>query len=314
MKINLHSRKWKEFSIKEIFNTQKSARGFQAPTGANVTNKNLTSGKEPRITVTSLNNGVLGFCSSSDNSYRTFENFISVSFLGSAFYHRYKASLDMKVHCLKVSNYELSINSSSFLITSIKKNIENASYGNQVSSTDLPHKRILLPIKDNKKPDYQFMEDYSRNLLEAKKEKYLNYNKKKLADLEYKEIEPLENKEWKEFFIEDLFDITIGKNIDGNKINKTSGYNPYITRKETNNGLDGFINYDNFYKNMYYPVITIGNETAYPFVQSFSFFTGTKVNIMKPKIDCSNRILFFISESIKQQRKKYSYSYTINST
>lgn len=65
---------------------------------------------------------------------------------------------------------------------------------------------------------------------------------------------------------------------------------------------------------MSYPVITIGNETAYPFVQSFSFFTGTKVNIMKPKIDCSNRILFFISESIKQQRKKYSYSYTINST
>ena len=51
----------------------------------------------------------------------------------------------------------------------------------------------------------------------------------------------LKNREWKEFVIENLFDIKIGKNVDGNKINKSSGKYAYITRKESNNGLDGFI-------------------------------------------------------------------------
>lgn len=124
----------------------------------------------------------------------------------------------------------------------------------------------------------------------------------------------LTDREWKEFLIGNLFDIKIGKNIDGNKVDKINGYFAYITRKESHNGLDGFISEDKSFLNNDYPVITIGNETAEPFVQLFPFFTGTKVNILIPKTKLNRYILFFICTSLKQHKTKYSYSFTINST
>ena len=111
-----------------------------------------------------------------------------------------------------------------------------------------------------------------------------------------------------------MFDIEIGKSIDGNKVDKENGHYAYITRKESNNGLDGFIDFDTKYFNKIYPVITIGNETCKPFVQTAPFFTGTKVNIMKPKFNANKYILLFISQSLEMHKVKYSYSYTINST
>ncbi|WP_353148598.1 restriction endonuclease subunit S [Chryseobacterium sp.] len=124
----------------------------------------------------------------------------------------------------------------------------------------------------------------------------------------------LKDRDWKEFSIEELFSVIIGKNIDGNKIEKESGKNAYITRKESNNGLDGFIDYSDKYLNLKYPVITIGNETSAPFVQNFPFFTGTKVNILIPHQNLSKDCLFFIAQALRMHKGKYSYSYTINST
>lgn len=125
----------------------------------------------------------------------------------------------------------------------------------------------------------------------------------------------LTSKEWKEFLIDEIFRVKIGNNIDGNKVDKAKGCDAYITRKESNNGLDGFIDAEDEFKNTDFPVITIGNETAEPFVQTYSFFTGTKVNILKPRFDNATRnILLFISQCIKRHKNKYSYSYAINST
>lgn len=124
----------------------------------------------------------------------------------------------------------------------------------------------------------------------------------------------LNSKQWWEFEIWELFDISIWKNIDWNKIDKNWWYVPYITRKESNNGVDWFIKWNLDFKNTKYPVITIWNETATPFIQNYSFFTWTKVNIMKSNKQISTYILMFISQSIKMHKSKYSYSFTINST
>ncbi|GAB6168826.1 hypothetical protein JCM1393_12860 [Clostridium carnis] len=124
----------------------------------------------------------------------------------------------------------------------------------------------------------------------------------------------LNDKEWKQFCIADLFNVEIGKNVDGNKVDKSSGKRAYITRKESNNGLDGFIDNDKAKLNIKFPVITIGNETAKPFVQVFPFYTGTKVNILEPIESVSASALQFIAISLQQHKNKYNYSYTINST
>lgn len=119
--------------------------------------------------------------------------------------------------------------------------------------------------------------------------------------------------QWKLFTVGDLFYSKIGKAIDGNKVDKTTGNFAYITRKGINNGLDGFISYDKSYLNEHFPVITIGNETAEPFVQAFPFFTGTKVNILSPKVQMSQATMLFIVQSLKNHKEKYSYAFTVNS-
>lgn len=127
-------------------------------------------------------------------------------------------------------------------------------------------------------------------------------------------MKTLNEVKWCGFYVQDLFEIKIGHNIDGNKVNKSNGHYAYITRKESNNGLDGFVDDKNCFLNKQNPVITIGNETAEPFVQVYPFFTGTKVNILECKSNISKYALLFITQCLKKHKSKYSYSYTINSS
>lgn len=53
---------WKEFRIKDLFETQKKGNKLQVPTGASVPVQDLLEdGATPRITVTGSNNGIFGF-------------------------------------------------------------------------------------------------------------------------------------------------------------------------------------------------------------------------------------------------------------
>ncbi len=172
---DLSEKTWSEFFIKDLFITEIYKNKLQIPTGAYINKKNLQGGLIPRITVTSQNNGIDSFCISNNKNFRTFTNFISVSFLGTIFYHPYTASIDMKVHCLQLKDRALNQYLSLFLISEIKKSIENASYGNQLSSTDLPNKKIMLPVDNNGDPDYEYMEKYIEKIATSKRQEYLGY-------------------------------------------------------------------------------------------------------------------------------------------
>ena len=158
--------KWKEFSIGELFKTELKNNKLQVPTGASIKKKNLIDGNVPRITVTGINNGIYGNfdCNIKTNDYRIYENFISVSFLGTIFYHPYKASLDMKVHCLKPKNITLNKYTGLFFVTAIKASLRDSSYADQLSSTVLPEMNIKLPISSTGEPDYIFMENFMRDI------------------------------------------------------------------------------------------------------------------------------------------------------
>lgn len=117
----LSVKEWKEFEVKELFETNKSGKKLQVPTGAYVKKKDLDDGDVPRITVSGINNGVTGYYSSKDSNYKVYNNFISVSFLNTVFYQEGDASLDMKVHCLKPKDIELNKYIALFLVSVIRK-------------------------------------------------------------------------------------------------------------------------------------------------------------------------------------------------
>lgn len=163
MKIDI--RKWKEFKISDLFITNKINNKIHVPTGSTVARGMLSEGNTPRVTVSNINNGISGYYADIDDShYRVYENFISVSFLGTVFYQPIKTSLDMKVHCLQLKNVKLTPNTGLFLVSVIRKAIKKYAYADQLSSTLLPMIKIYLPVDTSLQPDYKYMEEYMTNL------------------------------------------------------------------------------------------------------------------------------------------------------
>ncbi len=167
--ISLPDKEWKGFRIGDIFTIS---------TGSLVPKEVLKKGKIARLTATDNNNGVFDFYEHIEHkNYRVISNFISVSFLGSVFYHPYSASLDMKIHAVQIPNTELNRYVAGFLVFCFKRMASVFSYGDQLSSTDLPKKKILLPTNDKGEPDFVYMENYMKALENDKLKQYLDYKK-----------------------------------------------------------------------------------------------------------------------------------------
>ena len=153
--------RYEEFRVGDLFETSNKSK-TKVLTGAylskDILNENL--GDIPRITVTSYNNGISGYYKENidDPNYRIYENFISVSFLGDCFYQQNKASLDMKVHCLKLRDHEMNTSIGLYITTVLKKMIQMYSYGSQLSSEKLAEVLITLPAKSEGTPDFDYME------------------------------------------------------------------------------------------------------------------------------------------------------------
>lgn len=303
--MEITNKQWKEFSLIEIFDTIQR--------GKRLKKDDHIEGKLPYASSTASNNGIDGFIGNT-RGVRTFDNCLTIAnsgSVGSTFYQPF--NVIASDHVTKLENKKFNKYTYLFLATIISRLSEKYSFNREINDQRIQKEKILLPVNSKGKPDYAFMESYMKKKEKELLEKYKNYisvkTNKKMGGIN------LNSKiGWGEFFIDDLFKIKIGKNIDGNKINKQSGEFAYITRKESNNGLDGFTNFHDGFLNTDYPVITIGNETAEPFVQKYPFFTGTKVNILIPRTPLNPKVLFFIISSLKTHKSKYSYSFTINST
>ena len=157
---------WREFKLIEH---------FDIGTGATCKAKDLVQvaqGGIPRISVKGIDNGIQGYFKDIDSKdYRVNENFISFSFLGTCFYHPYKASLDMKVHTIKPKYYTLNLFSGLFLVNVLKNSFRGI-YGDQISSSDLKTESIKLPVDSKGNIDWHFMEE-SIKKIKAELEKIL---------------------------------------------------------------------------------------------------------------------------------------------
>ncbi|MBQ7630313.1 MAG: restriction endonuclease subunit S, partial [Selenomonadaceae bacterium] len=305
----LEKKSWKDFLIKDIFKTIK--KSSQVPTGSYVTKGNLIFGKTPRITVTSQNNGIYDFYSSEDENYRLQENFISVSFLGDCFFHKYTASLDMKVHCLKLLNFELNEYVALFLIQTLKQMTKNFNYGDQLSSTDIVDKKILLPVDNSGAPDYIFMENFMRRIEEKLLQLYREFINR---DLENNFIVPADKKVWKEFCINEIFIIKSGVRLTKNDMH--AGKIPFIGALDNNNGLVDFISNKNssLDKNVL-GVNYDGNGMVQSFYHQYeAIFSDSVKRFHLRNCDDNKYIFLFIKNSILKQKIKFQYGYKFNAS
>ncbi|MCT7498536.1 restriction endonuclease subunit S [Aliarcobacter cryaerophilus] len=233
----LKSVEWGEFRIGDL---------FEIGTGSLLSNSELVNGKIPRISAKSNNNGVIGYFNTEIlSNARHFENFISVNFFGTEggiFYHPYKASIEMKVHTLKIPNVELNLKTGKFIVTALKLALNGFGYGNQLSSSKLKELElnIKLPVK-NGKINFSFIEKFISEL-----EAYLvatNLTDYTLNDKEKAVLNNFKDIKWQIFNLEKLF----GKSTRGKRLksfDRVLGDLPFVTAGETNEGISAFIGND----------------------------------------------------------------------
>lgn len=303
--------KWHQFKISDIFETEIVGRKVQVPTGAYVAKKDLTDGFIPRVSVRGINNGISGYYADyiDTEDYRIFENFISVSFLGTVFYQSGKASLDMKVHCLKPKSICLNNYIAWFLVSIIRKAITYSKYSDQLSSTVLPNLIITLPsnlnIKGEYEPDWQYMENYIKSI-----EKKVQFSSVQFSLSSKTKKENVNCQKWKEFKIDDLFHNKFVKPEVWHTrelVEDDTGI-PYVVRTKFNNG----IKYNVLKTEKMSPspagTISFGAENATFFYQEKEYVSGRDIYYIDTTHLSKNTCLFLVG-CLQKITDKYSYNY-----
>ena len=312
---------WAEFKVGDLFETNNE----KAYTGASVKRENLIPGETPRVTVSNVNNGITGYYEDiEDTNYRVYNNFISVSFLGTVFYHPYSASVDMKVHVLpKLTNgRELTTGIGLFLVSAIKASIKRYTYANQISSKVIYDTYIQLPVDQTGQPDWNYMEAFMEQINQQAQARLDEY---KGGKLEYTTLDskigytPVDTESWAEFKVGDLFEkldlkckkTDFQKNNDLSKI-KTDEFNlPLVNAKQGNNGIMYYGREEDWeYAEMTIDIVSDGAVSVgngYPQPHK----TGILYNayLIKPlKKDVTENHLSFLATVIeKYVKQKYSY-------
>ena len=303
---NISTQKWKDFLVKDIFVTEKKGKKIQVPTGAYVDKKQLKDGTTPRITVTGTSNGIFGYfdCNPKNKNYRLYENFISVSFLGTVFYQKNKVSLDMKVHCLKPQNMELNDYTGLYLVTAINKSLKNSSYADQISSTVLAELSIKLPSDEDGNPDFSYMEEYMKN-----REIEVNALLTKLQLAKCSAVcQNIDTTTWETFQISKIFP-TIEKPFVYHTKHVIADENgiPYVVRSKYNNGIKYRVKKPNGSVNPA-RVISFGAENATFFYQKEEWVSGRDIYYIDTR-HLDEYACLFITACLQPIAAKYSYNF-----
>ena len=280
---------WKPFKIGDVFETEFKNSAIQVPTGGWIASKRFEEGATPRITVSGINNGIVGYYADIDDAnYRVYENFISVSFLGTVFYQAKRASLDMKVHCLKPVGIELNERIAGFLVTLIRRALGSVEYSDQISSTVLPDLEIMLPVTSSNAPDWGYMDAFMSKVM-RQAQNALDVFKSVRPD-----VKPVNSSNWQKFQIGSLFRIEKGTRLT--RSNMLPGDTPFIGATLENNGITARIgNTGHIHPGGVMTVAYNGQKaTGKAFYQPEPFWASDDVNVLYPKFELTEEIALFL--------------------
>ena len=179
----LEKKEWKAFLLTDLFLFEKGNQN-------NMNSLNL--GNIPLISAKKINNGYKSFVSV--NSKKLFKgNCISLNNdgdggAGLAYYQPSKMAVDSHVSILYQKEI-LEKNCLIFLSKCISQQANRFGHGHSINNERLKMFKVVLPITSHGKPDYAYMEQYTKNLMLKKYYEYLDYKFKK-SKTDYNFSEP----------------------------------------------------------------------------------------------------------------------------
>lgn len=289
---------WQEFEITDL---------FEVFTGAAIPKKYIKGGHVPRITATDELNGVAMFTDYIEHrNLRLSRNVISISFLGSVFYHENLVSLDMKIHAIRPKHIHLSRYVALFLVSTLRKMTSKYNYGNQLSTKTLKRQKVLLPITPKAEPDWNFMQEF---MMEVEREVKPEIAFTPHAITDNRELDEVN---WGEFTVGELFDIRSGSRLT--KSDMIDGDIPFIGAADSNNGITGFVS--NINDSLDCNVLGV-NYNGSGVVENFyhpyeAIFSDDVKRLSLRDIEGNKYLYLFLKSAILQQKNKYMYAYKFN--
>ncbi|MEQ8548722.1 MAG: restriction endonuclease subunit S [Cyclobacteriaceae bacterium] len=300
--MDLKLKEWKEFVFEELFEIKSTSSGIDRNKLVN------RKGDIPYLTRSEKNNGYDSFICEQSEKYKTDNaNVITIGLdTQTVFYQSNKFYTGQNIQVLKCENLNKEI--AQFLIPLIKRQMEKFSWGgNGATLTRLKRSKLLIPIAENGEPDFEFMEAFIKHKEQEKFQDYNNYISQRIADLkDFTTVEPIEDKEWGEFFIGDITDILSGRDIYGSE--RIKGSTPYISATANNNGIGHFVGNENLTKESGCLSVNRNGSVGYSFYHPYEALFGNDCRKLRPK-NPSKHVGIFISQQITRQRGKYGYGY-----
>lgn len=314
-RLSLGQVEWKEFAMVDIFDIVDGYYNKKPPS--------KEEGKIPFLGATQYSNGITGFysqeiinnynkvgeLSNKNKNERIYKaNCIAITnngSVGNAYYQSSSFTCSHDVTPIYLKSRSLNKPIALFLIPLLNKAGQSFGYAKKWRPKRMRKSKILLPIDSLGNPNWKFMEDYMRQ----KEEKLLNSLKNKLKKkivLNSKEIKPLSECDWKEFFIEDTTEILSGKDIYEKE--RECGDTPYITSTANNNGIGYFVNNINLTLEENCISVNRNGSVGYAFYHPYAALYSNDTRKLRPKINDPYSAIF-LSNMITLQKDKYGYGY-----
>lgn len=301
--IELKNAQWGQIRLADIFD--------EIPRGKVSDLKNVADGKTIIIAASGANEGFS--CFSNDEPIS--KNAMTISFngvgTGTAFVHNYLFNLNSDCGLVKPKE-NISLYALRFIAVSINQNKNKFNYGYKANESRILRQTVLLPISDDGQPDYAFMEEFIKEREAVKRQQYLDYCQEQLKFFGggY-DLIPLKNKEWKSFFIVDIFDtIQRGKRLK--TADHLAGEIPYVSSSALNNGVDDYVSNNNGVRR-FSNCLSLANSGSVgsSFYEPFEFVASDHITHLKNK-EFNKYHYLFLATMTSRLSQKYNFNREIN--
>lgn len=321
---SLDEKRWGIFDFSQIFDIKKGFYNKKPEDGGN--------GTIPFLGATDSNNGVTRFLTLNEIKGSTKTGTLPNSPLdkklfpghaiavtnngsvGHAYYQAKPFTCSHDINPLYLRDHEMSRDEADFLIKAIEEQGKLFQYARKWRPIRMVKSKLMLPVTDSGEPDYEYMAEYTQHKRESMLSKYHTYVEERIAELgDFVEIPALNEKEWNEFRIGELFEVS--RPVARNKNDYQVGDVPFVASGSVNNGVMKFC--EPFEGERFDDgcCITVSPVDGSTFFQPMDFLgrggAGSSILMLR----CSGLNLYrgqFMARVVQQTCSKYTYGHMGN--
>ena len=297
------SKTFKLFNFTDVFNYQRGTRFIK---------KEQLPGDVAYISSTKTNNGIDNYVTPPQKSIKgrkitVYQNCLTLSNSGSVgylFFHDYEfiASDHVTVIWLRDKKQRLTRNIALFLRPIFETMRYKYKFGREISNTRIKNEKIFLPIDDKGNPDWQYMENYIKNL-----EQTISFNP--IESNNISKDAGLDIESWNWFSLSDIFTLQKGQEESAKTEEDFSGDFNLISATQFDNGVKGKKSEGKkqFKENLI--TVSSNGEVGEAFYQETPFYATADVNVLSPLKDnkLNKYSALFIATIIRWEKFKYAW-------